>query len=243
MHSFNSCLDKQTLSRSTYDAFTLIEILVVIGIIAVLAALIVPNISSALKKARLVESMSSHRQLSIGIISWTADHDGRFPNSSDYYNWAPGQDMSWAVPHLFHDYLGKATESDYNKILFNPAVKYNTSYPNYWNGYPDANGWMKVDHLLGKKLAAVSSPSKTILTFELAMMLGISFHDPAASGPLERTINGIPYYRKSGNKVVVSFVDGHVAYIPTYVNMGDSTSPPTGYNPPADWPVQYQWNP
>jgi prepilin-type N-terminal cleavage/methylation domain-containing protein/prepilin-type processing-associated H-X9-DG protein len=68
------------LSRTNLG-FTLVELLVVITIIAVLAALLFPVLNSARHKAWETACASNLRQLSLAVDMYAQDHDERFPPS------------------------------------------------------------------------------------------------------------------------------------------------------------------
>lgn len=59
--------------------FTLIEIVVVIGIIGLLMAILLPVISSVRARARQVACMSNQGQILLAVKSYAADHSGYFP--------------------------------------------------------------------------------------------------------------------------------------------------------------------
>jgi len=61
-------------------AFTLIEMLVVIAIIALLASLIVPAVTGSIARAKKTGAMSNLRQLGLGIMGFAMDNKGRFPS-------------------------------------------------------------------------------------------------------------------------------------------------------------------
>ncbi|WP_043587629.1 type II secretion system protein [Geminisphaera colitermitum] len=62
-------------------AFTLIELLTVIAIIGVLAAIIIPTIASVRNTARNVQCISNLRQIAQGAQLWVADNRGRMPDA------------------------------------------------------------------------------------------------------------------------------------------------------------------
>jgi len=62
--------------------FTLIELLVVIAIIAILAAILFPVFARAREKARQSSCLSNVKQLTLGLVMYMADYDGRFPSGA-----------------------------------------------------------------------------------------------------------------------------------------------------------------
>jgi prepilin-type N-terminal cleavage/methylation domain-containing protein/prepilin-type processing-associated H-X9-DG protein len=65
--------------------FTLIELLVVIAIIALLAALLLPVLSTAKETARVTQCLNNMKQLTLGWTLYDGDNDGQIPK-----NWCWG---------------------------------------------------------------------------------------------------------------------------------------------------------
>lgn len=61
------------LTRQKHKAFTLVELLVVIGIIAVLIGILLPVMGKAREQARRAQCLSNLRQISMAILSYAMD--------------------------------------------------------------------------------------------------------------------------------------------------------------------------
>src|SRR5687768_15602075 len=61
--------------------FTLVELLVVIGIIAVLISILLPTLRGVRRQANLVQCSSNMRQCAMAMLMYVQDNKGRFPAS------------------------------------------------------------------------------------------------------------------------------------------------------------------
>ncbi|MEC8927905.1 MAG: hypothetical protein VX705_01715 [Verrucomicrobiota bacterium] len=79
MHIANNPFRNYFQIRSHHVAFTLVELLVVFGIIGLLGALLLPILGGSKDKARRAKCVQNLRQIGTTLISFAQENDGRMP--------------------------------------------------------------------------------------------------------------------------------------------------------------------
>lgn len=92
------------------NGFTLIELLVVIAIIAVLAAILFPVFAQAREKARQTTCLSNNKQIMLGVLMYTQDHDETLPLGSYLL---PGMPTAVTWQDLVEPYIKVGAGSDF----------------------------------------------------------------------------------------------------------------------------------
>jgi general secretion pathway protein G len=211
-------------------AFTLVELLVTITIIAILLGLGTAAASKVLEKSRETKCVSQLGQIGSAIILYAGDHDGSLPRPTiKPAESGLGADQMWGKQ--LGEYLplrGNSPTSPENEVFVCPSAKYtgvsnsaiSRSYIGsagmYYFSSPTAGG--SATSGPARKMVAVQNPSQTILAVDGKQSGSIAACASTASwsqvsGDLAKAEPGqLTYldYRHGGNRMSFLYADGHV---------------------------------
>jgi general secretion pathway protein G len=69
--------------RKAEQGFTLIEIMVVVGIIGLLVAVLIPNVTGKMNEARIASARVQIKNVEEALVSYNMKHGGKYPDSLD----------------------------------------------------------------------------------------------------------------------------------------------------------------
>src|SRR2546423_14433390 len=90
--------------RNTFThAFTLVELLVVIGIIALLISILLPALSKARRSANAVKCLAQQKQMMAAFLLYSSQWKGAIP----WTNWGEGSNVGEPGPYAGWVYDGR----------------------------------------------------------------------------------------------------------------------------------------
>jgi len=132
------------MKQPNKKAFTLIELLVVIAIIAILAAMLLPALAAAKKKAQRISCVNNLKQVGIAFRIWEGDNSDRYPmqvdyksgGASTYLGHANGAAISQPAPNNpGMVFMVMSNELSTPKVIFCPSDNIHTAGSGYATNY------------------------------------------------------------------------------------------------------------
>ncbi len=199
--------------------FTLIELLVVILIIAVLAVLLTPVLSSTLEKGRQSQTSGKLAQIGSALLAYAADNDSRLPaaHSTIPYKAAPAAEDQLSWQQQIDAYIGFTGESDKTigaRKVFTAPSAVDRGTPRGENSFfigSHAAGYANAQNgfYLPVQLNLITRPSMHLLAGEVGNPGQFEENDTDKD---DYNNNDPAFGHKAPNRVVqILFADGHVA--------------------------------
>lgn len=210
-------------------AFTLIELLAVVAIVGILAALLLPAVGRTRSQAWEAQCVNQLRQVGFAFHLYAQDHADGLPVLPDPNPYPNG--VGAYYKQLVKGYLGlTGRTSPQEKVFICPADRtvhrrVEHAFTSFtFNGYEVGPG--DLPRITGKRLGTISQPERAALVGEWTAYFGGSWHPVRSEN-------------RVGQQSVLDFVDGHVALTAIYWN-GVVGSAPGAYSPPPGY--NYSWS-
>jgi prepilin-type N-terminal cleavage/methylation domain-containing protein/prepilin-type processing-associated H-X9-DG protein len=208
------------LPKSNRAGFTLVELLIVIGIIALLAGLLLPALGKAKSKAQRIRCESNLRQINLGVALYADDHAGRMPVAAPHELGGPRGSVlesdPWLPARMFGGTL-PAEERPLNaylqtkEVFRSPADK---GEPLWWFDTADYQARSTCYELYGSSYFYASGYNRiggVVSPMGIAKFVGVEFSFEEFSSHSLRLGDSLTtsYYRQPAKKVVVGSIPIH----------------------------------
>ncbi len=203
--------------------FTLIELLIVIAIISVLAALLVPAITRALKNARRITAMNNMKQFTAWMIQYSNDNKERLCEDGSDAGGGWGGVQNSTSDEIWYNALPNTGGAEpLSEMASRPMSMYGPGSLFFLNGarYPSNMGSrpyfsfaMNRNLAQGKdppKMSSISKTSRTVIFAECGMP-SEAFNGENYTG--DASMYAKQFIGRYGKRTgVLGFADGHALY-------------------------------
>lgn len=145
--------------------FTLLELLTVLAVISILAALLIPGAKAMTERSKSVKCQNNLRQIGAALISYAADNNQTLPANQA---WA-SQDNAWWCWEL-NPYLGVAEGTTFNPAYLCPSSPYSDRPGDHsWNM---SYAYSLSEAANGLRMPAIVRPSNFFLCGDTTQQTG-----------------------------------------------------------------------
>ena len=158
-----------TVNYKTKMHFTLIELLTVISIISILAALLLPALGNARKRATLSQCMSNLKQIGTGFLNYIGDYDDTFPVAATKPTVNTSEPVPPRIVDVLQPYIG-STKVFKCPMDVRPEKDYNSDAPDKTFFEAEGSSYEYAGFLSGRKLKGTFGRRHTRSAAEIIVM-------------------------------------------------------------------------
>ncbi|MBI1369254.1 MAG: prepilin-type N-terminal cleavage/methylation domain-containing protein [Planctomycetes bacterium] len=220
------------------QAFTIIELLVVVAIIAVLIAILLPSLQKARDVSKSVVCSTHLNQLNLATVLYSVDYQSQLPSPREWVDNSIAWFDSWKTPAsvrqgTLYKYVGQKDKlylcPKFTEVCpagVTPAFSYAMNIYTILPGQVSPQGWAGCPSI--RRIADVRTPARLFLFTEespwIASVSMVAIDDALFAPTFDPKISTLPFvealgtyhngsdlYNGTGNAV---FFDGHVSAHP-----------------------------